>query len=29
MAWTTHESPLGPLTLIGGSAGLRPILAPS
>jgi methylated-DNA-[protein]-cysteine S-methyltransferase len=28
MAWTTHESPLGPLTLIGGSAGLGHVCFP-
>src|SRR5205807_1355284 len=28
MAWTTHESPPGPLTLIGGSAGLRHVYFP-
>lgn len=29
MAWTTYESPLGPLTLIGGgTAGLRNVHFP-
>jgi methylated-DNA-[protein]-cysteine S-methyltransferase len=28
MAWTTYPSPLGPLTLIGGTAGLRHVYFP-
>ncbi len=28
MAWTTYESPLGPLTLMGGRAGLRHVYFP-
>jgi methylated-DNA-[protein]-cysteine S-methyltransferase len=28
MAWTTYESPLGPLTLTGGTAGLRNVHFP-
>jgi methylated-DNA-[protein]-cysteine S-methyltransferase len=28
MKWTTHESPLGPLTLIGSTAGLRSVHFP-
>lgn len=28
MAWTTHTIPLGRLTLIGGTAGLRHVYFP-
>jgi len=28
MPWTTYDSPLGPLTLIGGAAGLRSVSFP-
>lgn len=29
MPWTTYQSPIGPLTLIGGAAGLRRICFPA
>ena len=28
MSWTTYQSPLGTLTLIGGDAGLRAVRFP-